>query len=72
MLCVVGVSHLCMMAEEILASTTEFLFNFHNFTAWLPEARHFNLTIIRSAQQIGFSARGEMFDFYYNTWRLSL
>lgn len=40
------------------------------FTASLPEARHFNLTIIRSARQIGFTAPGETLDFYYNRHHL--
>lgn len=40
------------------------------FTASLPEARQFNLTIIRSARQIGFTASGETLDFYYNRHHL--
>lgn len=40
------------------------------FTASQPEARQFNLTIIRSARQIGFTAPGETLDFYYNRHHL--
>lgn len=36
-----------------------------HFTASLPRARQFNLTIIRSGRQIGFTGPGRVFDFYY-------
>ena len=40
------------------------------FTAFLLQARQFNLTIIRSARQIGFTAPGGMHDFYYSRHHL--
>lgn len=36
-----------------------------HFTASLARARQFNLTIIRSGRQIGFTGPGRVFDFYY-------
>lgn len=36
-----------------------------HFTASLPRARQFNLTIIRSGRQIGFTGPSRLFDFYY-------
>lgn len=63
-------SHLCMMAAEVSGERDHVFVRVPQFTALPPEARQFNLSIIRSARQIGFSAAGEMLDFYYNRHHL--
>lgn len=47
-----------------------FRLEFHGLRPRCPKARQFNLTIIRSARQIGFAAAGEAPDFYYNSHHL--
>lgn len=63
-------SNLCMMAAEVSGEHNHVFVRVPQFTALPPEARQFNLSIIRSARQIGFSAAGETLDFYYNRHHL--
>lgn len=60
-------SHLCRTAVSVQACV---FVPATQFTAFLPGARRFNSTIMRSARQIGFNAPGGMLDFYYNRHHL--